>query len=196
MATKTAIIVICQVAILIYAIPPLSPQPPDFSNLTPTHIPLLFTIPIPDAIVHHSGPVELKTLHSWYFGSTSLYFDMFFGGDYSKLYRFQIILKADLSTAFLHVINSSERRITPRDFSFVILQDYRLCDDTIISYWFYDDHDHPGQYNCGVYMGLNFSRFAIASSRTAVLHSKSHYPTLGMIIAFPLAPHLVDLYRL
>ena len=104
MATKTAVIVICQEAIIICAIPPLSPQPPNFFDRNPIHIPPLFTIPIPDEFVHrdHSEQLKgLKTCSSWYFGSTSLYFDMFF----RKPYRFQIILKPDFSTASLHVTN-------------------------------------------------------------------------------------------
>ena len=182
MATKTAIIVICQEAILIYAIPPLSPQPPDFSYHIdmPTHILPLFTIPLPDGIVHQSKPMGLKTFQSWYFGPKS---DMFFP-KYSKVitsevYRFQIILKVDLSAASLHV-NSSESRVWPGDFVSLHKQDYRICDDTIVSCWFYIDHDNPGQYNCGVYMGLNFTRFAVISHggpalEKSFLSSLHHY---------------------
>ena len=136
----------------------------------------------------------LKTFQSWYFGPTSLYFDMFFP-KYSKVYtsevyRFQIMLKPDLSAASLHV-NSSESRVWPGDFVSLHKQDYRICDDTIVSCWFYSDHDHPGQYNCGVYMGLNFTRFAVISHggpalEKSVLSSLHH-------TAFSLTQHLVDL---
>jgi hypothetical protein len=164
MATQTAVIVVSQEAILICAIPPLLPQPPDFSNHNPTHIPPLFTIPFPDDIAHHPEfMMELKAFDPWYFGSTSLYFDMFFRG--AELYRFQIILKPDLSAASLHVINSPKRQICPRDFTFTFIhsQDYRICEDTTVSCWFYNDRNHPGQYNCGVCTGLNFTRFTVIS---------------------------------
>lgn len=170
MATKTAVIVICQEAIIICAIPPLSPQPPNFFDRNPIHIPPLFTIPIPDEFVHrdHSEQLKgLKTCSSWYFGSTSLYFDMFF----RKPYRFQIILKPDFSTASLHVTNPPKcpGQVCSCDITDTIfhrVQDYRICDDTLVSCWFYNDNQ-PGQYNCGVYMGSK--SHVLSSSRIPVL---------------------------
>ena len=184
MATKTAVIVIFQEAIWIYAIPPLSPQPPDFSYHIdmPTHIPPLFTVPLPDDIVHHSKPMGLKTFQSWYFGPTSLYFDNFF----QNIPRFILVryigsksCSNPTSVLPLHV-NSSESRVWPGDFVSLHKQDYRICDNTIVSCWFYSDHDHPGQYNCGVYMGLNFTRFAVISHggpalEKSFLSSLHHY---------------------
>ena len=128
MLTKTAVIVLCasEEAVLIYAIPPLSPQPLNFYDDNPTHIPPLFKISFPNDIVLHS---RWKTTPSWYFGSSqSLYFDIL--SRVSKLHRFKIILKPDLSTASLHVVNKPE--LTPHNFSSVCLQEYRICEDTCL----------------------------------------------------------------
>jgi len=57
-ATKTAIIVFCKEEILIWAIPPLSPQSSDlpdrFLDNDPIHIPPLFKIPFPDDVLRHT----------------------------------------------------------------------------------------------------------------------------------------------
>ena len=159
MATKTAVIVLCDDAVLIWAIPPLSPQPLDFFDHHPTHLPPpLFTITFPNGIsLHHESPhaerIGWKTISSWYFGSSHdpLYFDMLCLD--SKLHRFQIILKPDLSSASLHVIHTE---LTPHDFNCVSFQDYRICEDTLVSCWFYEDDHH----DCGVYTGLTSARFA------------------------------------
>ena len=163
MATKTAVIVICPEAILIFAIPPLSPRPPNFLDRNHTHIRPLFTIPFPDGIVDHIKFMEWKTLSSWYFDSTFLYFDVFRLD--SKVYRFQIILKPDLSTASLHVINFFETLVFPHELSYITGQNYRICEDNFVSCWFYEYHNfnHPGQYQCGVYSGLKFTRFGVIS---------------------------------
>ena len=151
MATKTAVIVICEEAVLIYAIPTLSPQTPDFYDHNPTHIPPLFTIPFPDEMVLNFKLFRWKTISSWYFGSSHpLYFDKLCQN--SKLQRFKIMLKPDLSTASLHVINTSE---LPPHIHY--LEDYRICEDTLVSCWNY-------RYKCGVYTGLTSGRFANATS--------------------------------
>jgi hypothetical protein len=161
MATKTAVIFLREEAILIWAIPPLSHQPPDFFDLNPTHIPPLFTIPFPDGIELHSELILWNTMSSWYFGSSQpLYFDALCQD--SKLHRFQILLKPDLSTASLHVINASE--LTPHDFNGVIFGDYGICEDTLVSCWYYG-HPSPDQPKSGVYTGLTSARFA-----NAILH--------------------------
>ena len=152
MATKTAVIVLCDEAVLIWAIPPLSPQPPDFFDHNPTHMPPpLFTIPFPD-ISRHPVRIGWKAISSWHLGSSHpLYFDMLCQD--SKLHRFQIMLQADLSTASLHVINTSEH--TPHDFGYVLFQDYRICEDALVSCWFCEDSN-----NWGVYTGSTSARFA------------------------------------
>jgi hypothetical protein len=161
MTTQNAVIILSREVILVCAIPPgpLLPQPPDFFNHNPIRTTPLFTIPLPDDIVHHCELMRWKTFSSWYFGIATLYFDMFcqFYG-ILQIYRFQIMLKPDLSTASLHVINTSEPY--PRDFCSSFFQEYKICENTLFSCWFDDDHDHhPGQYECGVYTGSKVIRF-------------------------------------
>jgi hypothetical protein len=156
MATKTAVIVLCEEAVLIWVIPPLLPQPPDFFDHNPTHIPPLFTIPFPDCIVPHSEFIQWKTICSWYFGSSQpLYFDMLCQD--SKLHRFKIVVKPDLSTASLHVVKTSE--LTPHDLRCVFFDDYRICEDTLVTCWSYDDL-RRNQYLRGVYMGSTSACFS------------------------------------
>ena len=157
MATKTTVIVLCE-AVFIWAIPPLLPQPFDHN---PTHIPLpLFMIPFPD-ISRHPTRIRWKAMSSWYFGSSQpLYFDMLC--EDSKLHRFQILLDPDLSTASLDVINISEH--TPYDFRYVFSEDYRVCEDTLVSSWVNDDYrPNPSIYQCGVYTGSTSTRSAPAA---------------------------------
>ena len=157
MATEIAIIVLCEEAVFIWAIPSLLPQPPNFSDRNPTVIPPLFTIPFPDGFAPHPDLSRWKTVSRWYYGSLQhLYFDMFY--EDSKLHRFRIMLEPDLSTASLHVINTPEP--TPHDFQYVIFQDYMICEDTLVTCWKYDDRVPGDQYQCGVYTGLTSARFA------------------------------------
>ena len=153
MATKTAVIVLCEEVVLIWAIPPLLPQLPEFLDPNPTHLPPpLFMIPFPD-ISHHNLRKGWITISSWYFGSSHpLYFGILC--EDSKLHRFQILLQPDLSSASLHVINISEQ--IPHDLNYVFFGDYSICEDTLVSS-FHSDHF---QYQCGVYMGLMSPSFA------------------------------------
>jgi hypothetical protein len=154
MATTTVVIVLCGEEVLIWAIPPLSPQPPDFLD-NPTHMPPLFTIPFPpDSISPYFEPIRWNIISSWYFGSSHpLYFDMLCQ-DF-KLHRFQIMLKPDLSTASLHAINTSE--LSRHDFNCVSFEDYRICEDTLVSCLFRAKDLIPYQ---RVYTGLTSDRFA------------------------------------
>ena len=156
MATKTAVIVLCEEAVLIWAIPPLSPQPPDFFDHNPTHMPPpLFTIPFPDISLYPTH-MRSNTISSWYFGfSHHLYFDMLC--EFSKLHRFQIMLEPNLGTASLHAINTSV--LTPHDFDYVFFQSYRICDDSLVSCWIQYD-GYRDEHQCGVYTGLTSPRFA------------------------------------
>jgi hypothetical protein len=149
----TAVIVLCEEAILILAIPPLSPQLPDFFDDNPTRIPPLFVIPFPDGIVLHSELIQWKMISSWYFCSSHLYFDILCQD--RKLHRFQIMLKPDLSTASLQVINTE---LPPYDFKYASFQSYRICEDALVSCLIYfGDH----KYQCGVYTtGLTSARFS------------------------------------
>ena len=67
------------------------------------------------------------------------------------------MLKPDLSTASLHVINDSE--FTPHDFGNVFFQDYRICEGALVSCWLFEDR-HRNLYHCGIYTGLTSDRFA------------------------------------
>ena len=69
MATKTAIITLCEEAIFIWAIKPLSPQLPDFFN--PTHVPLLLTLPYPDFLVNGDQSLPgILVLHNVFISTT------------------------------------------------------------------------------------------------------------------------------
>lgn len=118
MATNTTVIVLFEEAVKIWAIPPLSPQRPDFSDRNPTtHIPPLFTLLFPDGIARPHARIRCNTISSWFFGSSHpLYFDIFC--QFSKLQRLQIILKPDLSSASLHVINTCELLMISKMYSF------------------------------------------------------------------------------
>ena len=142
MATKTAVIVLHREEIIIWAIPPLSPQPPDFFDHNPTHILPLFTTPFPEL---HPALIRFNTISSWYFGSSRpLFFDMLCQD--SKLRRFQIILEPDLSTASLRVVNISE--LTPLIFEYIRFQEYTICEDALVSC-----HKNSRYEKWGVYMG-------------------------------------------
>ena len=156
MATKTAVIVL-HVEVLIWAIPPLSPKPPDFSDHNLTCIPPLFIIPLPDDIEFDPEVIVWNTISSWYFGSLQpLFCDMLCQD--SRLHRFQIMLEPDLSTASLHVINTYE--ITPQDFrdgTVSYLPEYTICGDTLVSCYInsiYNPDTRRMKYQSGVYTGL------------------------------------------
>ena len=68
------------------------------------------------------------------------------------------MLEPDLSTASLHVISASE--VTPHNFIYTFFEDYRICEDTLVSCWIRDDPARPEQYQCGVYTGLTSARFS------------------------------------
>ena len=172
MATKTAVIVLCGETILICSIPPLSPHPPDFFDHNPTHhIPPLFTIPLPDDMLLHGNHFVWNTISSWYFGSSQpLYFDTLC--EDSKLHRFQIMLKPDLSTASLHVIKASE--LTALDFNYVSFQSYRICEDTLVSCFV--EINRGGHH--GVYTGITSTRSANVISHDGLPHQMS-FPYIG-----------------
>ena len=76
----------------------------------------------------------------------------------SKLHRFKLIVKPDLSDASLHVIHTSE--LTPHNFDHVSFESYRIFEDTLVSCWIDDCPDDPDPYQCGIYTGLTSARFA------------------------------------
>ena len=180
MVTKTAVIILCEKAVLIWAIPPLLPQPPDFFDHNPTHMPPLFTILLP-VISRHPQSKDWNTISSWYFGSSQpLYFN--FVCQDSKLQRFQILLQPDLSAASLHDINVSEQT---HDINYVVFRDYMICEDTLVSCWTYsDDWD---QFGCGAYMGLMSPPFANGISHSGPA-AKMLLPGIEYISIFSLCP--------
>ena len=68
----------------------------------------------------------------------------------SKLDRFKLIVKPDLSDASLHVINTPE--LTHNFENVYFLDSYRICEDTLVSVWCYN-------LKCGVYTGFVSSHF-------------------------------------
>ena len=128
------------------AIPPLSPHADSsFSSYNPTHLPPpLFTVRFPDGIVPRL--IGFNKFSSWYCGSSGpLYFDMICQD--SKLHTCQIMLQPDLSSVSLHVINTY-----PLVSHWGILQKYRICEDTLVSSWIYEDRRfRRKRYQCGVY---------------------------------------------
>ena len=135
---KGAIILFCRDEILIWAIPPLSPQQsnlPDDNN--PIHIPPLFEIPFPDGTVRHTQMIyEWMIVSSWYHESwDSIYFGILYLD--SKLQRFKITVKPDLSDASLHFIDISE--IISDDIitleSYTDYDGFRICEDALVYFW-------------------------------------------------------------
>lgn len=130
-ATKTAIVVVYEEAILIWAIPPLLPQSPDFfnDNLTLT-IPPLFRVAFPEGIARPpNSRFEVITTSSWYLGSSQpLYFHITFWD--SKVYSFELIIKPDFSDASLRLLNTFEFSCELRK---SMLEEYRICEDNLVS---------------------------------------------------------------
>jgi hypothetical protein len=93
----------------------------------------------------------------------------------SKLNRFKLIVKPDLSDASLHVINTSG--LTLHNFKNVSFQSYRICEDTLVSIWRSYDHKF------GVYTGLTTAHF---TSDIAWIARDDHSicPASGRIVYF------------
>jgi hypothetical protein len=133
-AKKTAIFVFCQEGILIWAIPPLSPQPSDSIDILP------LKIPFPNSSVPHDLEIfKWITVTPWYFDSCeSFYFDVLYTN--SKLQRFKIIIKPDLSDSSIHVINMpeviSDKKVTSRlELDEDCPGHYRICDGALVYFW-------------------------------------------------------------
>ena len=175
-ATKTAIIVFCAEGISIWAIPPLLPHSPDhFLDDNPIHLPPLFRIPFPDDTIYPDIH-DWKTISPWYSGSReSIYFDILRLD--SKLDRFKLIVKPDLSEASLHPINAS--KLTPREFDNVSFpSSYRICEDTISSFW-------SNSHECGVHTGLTSTLFSDSTLRYWITkHNHSLCPASGRFVYF------------
>ena len=173
-ATKTAIIVFCGDGILVWAIPPLLPHSPDhFLDDNPIHLPPLFRIPFPDDNFY-IDVLDWKTISPWYSGSReSIYFDILRFD--SKLDRFKLIVKPDLSEASLHLINAS--RLTPHEFDNISYSSsYRICEETLSSFW-------QSSSRCGVHTGLTSTPFPDSAVRYWITkHNYSLCPASGRFV--------------
>jgi hypothetical protein len=166
--------------VLIWAIPPLSPQPSYFpDNIrddNPNLIPPLFKIPFPDDIARYTRrSLTWKTLSSWYFGFSGeiVYFDMI----YTQIQRFKIIIKPDLSDASLHVINIPETisgDLKESSVAFRIYEGYRICEDALVYSW----NNHK---TWGAYTGLTSAPFTKVFTRWDG-HVISLCPTSGRFV--------------
>jgi hypothetical protein len=136
------------------AIPPLSPQPPDFFDYNCARIlPPLFKITYPDGLAQRLHPTRTakKMVSSWYCDpSHPFYFDMLCQD--SKPHRFQIKLKPDLSSASLHHINTSE--LFPSYYGYTFFHGYRICEDTLVSFCLWQSESNGYAYYRGLYTGL------------------------------------------
>ena len=133
-ATKTVVVILCEEKILIVAIPPLLPRPPDFFDYNSARIPPpLFTITYPDGLAHHPAGVERKMVSFWYSDSSRpFYFDMLCQD--SNRHRFQINLKPDLSSASLLDTNINLSESLHLHHGSTFFQGYRICDDILVSW--------------------------------------------------------------
>ena len=118
---------------MVWAIPPLLPQPLDFSDDDPTCImPLLFRVTLPDDILREKS-VEWGVISSWWYtgSSQSIYFDVL-RHDF-KCYVLELVIEPDLSNVFLYVRNSSQ--VFREDFhsSYQKFRQNSVCEDTLVS---------------------------------------------------------------
>ena len=174
------------------AIPPLSPQPPDFFDYNSARIlPPLFTITYPNGLALHNAHVERKMVSSWYSDSSNpfFYFDMLCRD--SKRHRFQIKLKPDLSSASLHDIYASYSKYYPLHNGSTFFQGYRICEDTLVSWHLI------GHYDRYLYTGLIS---ATSTFSNVISHSgpASHIllPDIGLQYHLSLCPASGRLVRL
>ena len=119
---------------MIFAIPPLSPQLPDFFDYRPTYTPPLFRTTFPDNLVRQTGFINWEPMPSWYSGSSQrLYLDALLEG--LKLYGVEIVIKPDLSDVSLHVTHTC--RLIPYDYEYdsTSFRTYGICEDNLVSRW-------------------------------------------------------------
>lgn len=170
--TKTTIHVFCRQGILIWAIPPLSPQsshlPNHFLDDNSNPIPPLFQIRYPDSSRYEI--LGWMTVSSWYFGSCeSAYFDMLHTN--SKLKRFKIVIKPDLSDASLRVINTYNIANDLMDsLSFIrFCGGYKICEDALVYFW-YNGHKTGGEYAGSTFVPLtkNVTRWKFGLVHSAI----------------------------
>lgn len=108
--TKTAVIVLCEEKVLIWAIPHLLPQPPTLHHPSvpwdpsATYTPPLLTLPFPQH--NNLRLVGWKIMLPWYSSSSN---PIFFEKQYASIvHKFEIRLKPDLSSAGLHFVGEEK----------------------------------------------------------------------------------------
>ena len=115
-------------------------------------------------------------LSSWYFGSESIYFDILYKD--SKLRRFKIIIKPDLSDVSLHFINMMSE-INSDDLMLNleiqnVHEGHRICEDTLVYFW-------NNRLTWGAYVGLTSAPFTNVVTRW-VGYVDSLCPTSGRFV--------------
>ena len=151
MATKSTVILIKNEKIYIWAIPPLSPQTPDFFDHHPTKTPPRFIIPTPNEIEISPEFHQWNTISSWYFGSSQPLYCELLCPDF--IHRFQIVIDPDLITASLRAINTSP--ISPHDPRQIYFPPLMICKDTLVACFIDSDVDEYENLTVtGIYMGL------------------------------------------
>ena len=87
-----------------------------------------------------------------------------------------MIVKPDLSDASLHILHTSE--LTPHNFGIVNFQSYRICEDTLVSFW---NHSND---KCGAYTGLTSVHFTNDVFACFIRCNHSLCPASGRFVYF------------
>ena len=102
------------------------------------------------------------TLSSWYFGSESVYFDILYTD--SKLGRFKIIIKPDLSGGSLHGLNMtgiiSDDLMETVGIDDGCYEGYQICEDALVYFW-----NNRTSETWGTYAGLTSAPFTNVVAR-------------------------------
>ena len=145
--------------ILIWAIPPLSPQQSDFRHFldnNSTHTPPVLKIPFPDGVIRHVPIFRWMAVSSWYFASwDSIYFEILYVD--AIVQRFKLIVQPDLSDASLHVMNMTETISDDLMKSLKMgwsCEGYRVCEDSLVYFW-----DNLNRKTWGAYAGSTSAPF-------------------------------------
>ena len=157
--------------------------------------PPLFTVPFPDGTAPERD--IWTTLSSWYFFTSlqPLYFDMVSqdeDANFFILHKFKLIIEPDLNTASIQTLNLSE--FTMDDYSYLSLDGFRICEDTLVSCWLYYDY-RLGERQRGIYTGLTSPESAHGISHGG-LSGKMLLPDIGrkyLLYACPASGRFVRL---
>ena len=138
----------------------MSPQPSNSNDVLP------LKIPFPDGSASHNLKVfQWMTVTPWYLATLeSFYFDVIYRN--SKLQRFKIIIKPDLSDSSIHAINMPEVISDLRFLSILELDEgcpghYRICDGALVYFW--DDSSNRWEFK--TFTGMTSAPFTNIHSR-------------------------------